>query len=272
MSAGSYDKHNNAFFSEDEPELQPEAIQILTQYSGVNEGSVNKHVKAIREKAWKKHPYPCIGLYKFVDFGIGNTEQYSAVLTRVKNGESLLDVGCCFGHAIRKMVCDGAPAENLSGLEMEQDFIDLGFELFKDRETLQSHLFVGDIFEPKVAGLQNHSFNIIHAGAFIHLFTWTEQEEILRNIVLLLKPQAGSMIFGRQSGADVAGKKELKFARSGEVYRQNPSSFRELVMQVAKSLNMKLEVTVDPLGTVAGLKEDGSNWKLLSFCIVITDV
>lgn len=52
-----------------------------------------------------KFPYPCIGQFRFLSLGIANSPHYDEVLQRLRGGEKLLDVGCCFGQEIRKLVC-----------------------------------------------------------------------------------------------------------------------------------------------------------------------
>lgn len=59
----------------------------------------------------------------------------------------MLDFGCCFGHDIRALVTDGAPAENLCGAEINATFLDLGFELFRDHESLKSSFYTANIFD-----------------------------------------------------------------------------------------------------------------------------
>ena len=38
---------------------------------------------------------------------------------------------------------DGAPAENIYGTDSESEFMDLGYDLFRDRDMLKSILFFG---------------------------------------------------------------------------------------------------------------------------------
>ncbi len=59
----------------------------------------------------------------------------------------LLDVGCCFGQDLRKLVVDGVPSERLVGLEPESKFLDLGFELFADRELFKGQMIAGNLFD-----------------------------------------------------------------------------------------------------------------------------
>ena len=37
---------------------------------------------------------------------------YDEVVSRLKKDSKLLDLGCCFGQDIRKLIHDGVPAEN----------------------------------------------------------------------------------------------------------------------------------------------------------------
>ena len=57
----------------------------------------------------------------------------------------MLDIGNCFGHDIRKLVFDGVPGGNLAGVELRPEFIELGYELFRDRETLGARMVQGDV-------------------------------------------------------------------------------------------------------------------------------
>lgn len=50
-----------------------------------------------RERAWKVFQYPCIGGYNFLDFSIADSVIYDDVVQNVKNGATILDLGCCFG-------------------------------------------------------------------------------------------------------------------------------------------------------------------------------
>lgn len=43
-------------------------------------------------------------MYRFLDLSIATSAAYDEVLQRLKAGEKLLDLGCCFGHEIRDLV------------------------------------------------------------------------------------------------------------------------------------------------------------------------
>jgi hypothetical protein len=44
-------------------------------------------------------------------------------------------------------VVDGVPSERLVGLEPESKFLDLGFELFADRELFKGQMIAGNLFD-----------------------------------------------------------------------------------------------------------------------------
>ncbi|KAK7709431.1 hypothetical protein SLS64_006344 [Diaporthe eres] len=86
-----------------------------------------------RDKAWDVYPYPCIGQFKFLALRLYEQPSYATVVRRLKQGAKYLDIGCCLGQDIRKLVMDGARPENLYGAELHAPFIDLSYELFRDR-------------------------------------------------------------------------------------------------------------------------------------------
>lgn len=170
-------------------------------------------INAQRDRAWKVWPYPCIGQFRFLNLSISRHPLYPILQKRLDSGQTLLDLGCCFGQDIRKLVADGAPAQNLIGCDLHQAFIDLGYDLFRDRDTLSSRFFEGDILAPQFDddddNNNNHTQNpfhsllrktdIIHASLFFHLFTLSSQQLISKRLLTLLRPEPGSLILGRQT-------------------------------------------------------------------------
>jgi ubiquinone/menaquinone biosynthesis C-methylase UbiE len=69
---------------------------------------------------------------------------YPDIIKRLKDGQAFLDIGCCFGQVIRKLVYDGVPSENIYGADFREDFIELGHELFRDKATLRTKFIIGD--------------------------------------------------------------------------------------------------------------------------------
>ena len=89
----------------------------------------------------------------------------------MERGETLLDIGCCFGQDPRQLVADGAPSENIYGLDIEGPLIDIGYDLFMDRGWLKSTFIVGDVYNPSTNWSQLlDKMDIINASAFLHLF------------------------------------------------------------------------------------------------------
>lgn len=62
------------------------------------------------------------------------------------------NLGCCFGQDLCQLVHDGIRSSQLTGLDIEEPLIDLGYELFRDKETLESKFLVADIFEGESHG------------------------------------------------------------------------------------------------------------------------
>jgi 2-polyprenyl-3-methyl-5-hydroxy-6-metoxy-1,4-benzoquinol methylase len=221
-------------------QIPEKARRLLESYSGIPANDVVQHIVTLRNKAWKIFPYPCIGQFRFLEAGVDDCDEYNEVVERLRKGEKLLDMACCFGQTIRQLVADGAPSENIYGCDLQSEFIDLGYELFKDRNSLQTKFLVADIFDPasQLQGFRGE-MNIIYTGSFFHLWGLEKQKKVSRAVVSLLRPNPGSMILGRQMGSVEAF--EMKSA-TGTMFRHNVDSFKKLWKEIGDEIGVNFSV------------------------------
>lgn len=162
-------------------------------------------------------------------------------LGRERPDAVLLDLGCCFGVDARKAAADGFPAKNIIASDINNEFLELGHELFKTTPTsYPGCLLPGDVFDPKflsIAAQPNDvspapaidlsslkSLNPLHgrisainATRLFHLFTEDKQLHLARALAGLLSAQPGSVICGYQVGALEKGM--LSANTSGSVHQ-----------------------------------------------------
>jgi len=118
---------------------------------------------------------------------------------------------------------------------------------------MRGHFILGDIFDenPDSSLMKTRgTWDVINAIMFLHQFDWNQQVEICSGMLKLLKPKAGSMVIGAQTGSTQSGEVTIKapFLKEGnekKVYRHSKDSFRKMWEQVAESEGVKLEVWVE---------------------------
>jgi SAM-dependent methyltransferase len=183
-----------------------------------------------------------VGNFGFLNLSIFQSPVYNEVLERIKNGEQYLDIGCCMGQDIRKLVHDGAPQENIYGSDLKTEFWNIGYDLFLDKPTLKTKFIDADIFDAD-SGLKelDGKLNLVHAASFFHLFDWDGQVNAAKRVIELAKAEPGSMVFGRQGGLPEAGYLSHGFAGIHS-YWHNPESWAKLWKQVGDETGTKWEV------------------------------
>ena len=167
---------------------------------------------------------------------------------------------------MRKLAFDGVPSENLYGLDRDIRFVDIGYDLFQDRDTLKSKFVIADMmadyaqdtttqmsgepladssgFSSSTQETQNTSIipfselngqiSIIGANSFFHLANWCEQLQMAKNTVRLLAPIPGSLILGRQVGSLIPGEyNSINEDSQAKRYAHNVESFCRFWDQVA---------------------------------------
>jgi len=148
-----------------------------------------------------------------------------------------MDVECCFGQELRRLVLDGALGESLVGLELESGFLDLGFDLFADRELCKGRMIVGNIFDESpdgpLASLRG-SINIVHAASFFHLFTLEDQVKLGVNPVHLMRDAPGALVLGRHLGSSTGEERPSRMIPNGKMYFHSPDSFKTLWAKISE--------------------------------------
>ncbi|KAH8658446.1 hypothetical protein BX600DRAFT_552560 [Xylariales sp. PMI_506] len=228
--------------------LQGPWRQLLREYGGIPDQELDEHVQEIRLKAFKVCPYPCIGMFQFLDLSMMTTDVYPEVLERMKRGdEKFLDLGCCLAQEVRQLVLDGAPSANTYASDLWGGFFPVGNELFKDEGRLETTFIAADVFDDsspltKLAG----QINIIYTGALFHLFSLEEQEKVALRVVQLLASRPGSLIIGRQSGSEVAGESSRTGDKGGRGHFQhNPQSWKEFWIRIGDKTGTRWAVEAD---------------------------
>ena len=233
--------------------LNPAARALYEGYSEIPPDEVIPHILRIRASALSIYAYPCIGQFRFLQFSISLLPAYPRILERLKSAPSspsdpvpsLLDIGCCLGQDLRKLVFDGVPGDRLVGIELEQPFIDLGFDLFRDKEKFQGAMIAANILDPSMEALfetMKGRFEVVHAASFFHLADWEKQVAAAVKIVAMMRENPGVMVVGRQIGNVKPGEYP---ARSGRPrYLHDAESWRRMWDEVGEKTNTKWETQV----------------------------
>ena len=132
---------------------------------------------------------------------------------------------------------DGAPVQNIYGLDLHTKFVNLGYKLFRDHETLKATFVIGDLqdvssdlsaFEGKM--------DMISIISFLHLFDWNEQITVAKRLVALSVPKKGSVIIGHNLGSTI-GEEYVRLDGVRKNYRHNVASFERFWKQVGEETN-----------------------------------
>ncbi|KAL6886127.1 hypothetical protein HDV57DRAFT_489776 [Trichoderma longibrachiatum] len=186
--------------------------KLLEEYSKVPPNEIDELLLNTRKKLWEVAKYPCIGRWSFLNLRNLHDPHFSTAFERLKNSagprsasgptDALLDVGCCVGQLLRKLVQDGIEPTRLFGTDLHPEFIAIGTELFNDARSGLT-LVAGDMLDPEDKTLEelDGKVTLVHAANFFHLFNWEEQVKAGTRIVRFLQPgTVDAMVFGRQIG------------------------------------------------------------------------
>ena len=158
------------------------ARKFYREYVGIaDEEELKEHLIEVRALAWKVYKYRCVASFLFVNYNLGESygwEWYDGIIQRVKRGDKFVDLACAFGHSARNLVYDGAPQENVISGDLRQEFWELGYQLFRDREKFHAVFHQGDIFDSNYLQEYNGQIDILHTSSFFHLFEFEDQQKL----------------------------------------------------------------------------------------------
>lgn len=170
-----------------------------------------------------------------------------------------LDLGCAFGQDIRRLVHDGVPSANCWGVDLRLSFVELGYDLFLDKQTLQTKFLEADVFdESESSALKSldGKVDILQASAFFHLFDRDYQKKVAHRIVRLLKPQKGVTVFGQHVGNVEAGRYRHRTDVEAYMFRHNAESWQGFWNEVGEETGTKwkAETELRSMRAVPGLR------------------
>ncbi|KLO18497.1 hypothetical protein SCHPADRAFT_120106 [Schizopora paradoxa] len=209
---------------------------------GAGDEELKARFEDVRRLAFSHYPYPCIRRYHFINLMMMQNPIYPVVLEEGRKGDAwFLDIGCCMGTDVRKLVLDGYPAANVAGCDLRSTFMDMGKnELFGDAGSCEITFFIADIFDlspTPVTSIAEKADSLsrgnslrdalrnsnpvdgdglsftqlrgrlthVYVGAVFHLFDEPTQYSVALRVAALVKNAPGSVIFGRHQGKEEAG-------------------------------------------------------------------
>ncbi|KAJ4245214.1 hypothetical protein NW762_014084 [Fusarium torreyae] len=256
---------NAQTYREQLPDDFVEFRKLLEGYSRIPPDAVENHLHAIRDKAWAVASFPCVGMWSFTNLNYMQDPQFKTVISRLRDGSSdeiFLDVACGLGQVLRKLSADGVDPKKLYGTDILPEYLELGFDLFKDRDRFEQNNFITAdlIHNDKALAQLEGKITVVHASNFFHLFGWEEQILIGENIVKLFERRhQGVLLFGWQIGRLDAG--TMTSYKTGNTrYLHNLSSLQTLWDDIGAKTETKWKVDAELLGKlpfqIPGFPED----------------
>jgi SAM-dependent methyltransferase len=204
----------------------------------------------------------------FVSFNLDKRPSYRSVLDDLKTnrGAKHLDIGCCVGQDIRKLVVDGVRSSQITAIELEPQFVELGYQLFLDKDRLQTRFFTANILtDDEVVKELEGQMSSVHMNLVLHLFTRDEQKKVLGNVLRILAP--GGILLG----STVANEDGIEQSLLGKMtMRHNLRTWSALIQELQTEMGLTLttwEEMIDfPLELKRPWREDAK--RIMAFEVV----
>ncbi|KAF4633751.1 hypothetical protein G7Y89_g4373 [Cudoniella acicularis] len=237
--------------------ISPASRKLLEEYSHIPAVDVDSHIYKMRDILWSQAPYPCIGEFKFLTLNLPKHPLYTQVLTLLRETPhtKLLDLGCAVAQELRSLTHAGIPSSNLYGSDLNSSYLTTSYALFNDAETFKGTLFPADIFSPELFTKEfkgwEGMFRVIHAGLFLHLFSWEQQIEVCSRIIKMLSPEKGSIFLGEMVGCQ--GSNGHARGRGAKFWKVGTQEMKNFLHDEVTFPKMWEEVA-EKMGTVGGWK------------------
>ncbi|KAI0932443.1 hypothetical protein AcV5_004332 [Taiwanofungus camphoratus] len=205
---------------------EDEAAFFKSQTGIKDDEELKRHILKAQANAYEVYPYPCIRIFSFTELRISLLPAYGQLLKlgKERKGAIFLDIGCCFGNDVRKVIADGFPMEGVMASDLRAGFWQCGHQMFNTTpETFPVPFLPGDAFDteflkpvppfysspenpvPTLSSLTTLNplhghISAIHGSMFFHLFDEARQLQLAKSLAGLLSPEPGSMILGAHIG------------------------------------------------------------------------
>lgn len=215
----------------EEPPINESIERFFKEYCSIDSSALRDHFIKIRENAWKRSNYPCLGRWTFLHFSIQRIPIYSEIIDKcVNEGSTVIDFGCCLGQDVRQLIFDGVPIKQIRGYELDPFFIEQGYSLFCDEDQMKTN----DVFHSKNIFDEQFLNNVqpadyVHVASFIHLFDLQTQKDVCHRLTRLSK----RAIFGRQVGSTIPHERQRHSnLTNGKMMCHSPQSFSQMWNEV----------------------------------------
>lgn len=170
---------------------------------------------------------------------------YSEIVSRLKAGEALADIGAFIGQDLRRLVWDGAPSNKLYAVDIVSHW-DVGYFFFQDKDRFSAQYIDGDILRPsgELADL-NGKLDMVNINCVIHQWDIPAQKEACAKLVALTKNQRGSLIMGAQAGTSGGRKVGPDELVKSPFFMHSPDTWKKLWAEVSEETGTRWECTAE---------------------------
>ena len=142
-------------------------------------------------------------------------------------------------------------------MDKEARFINLGYDLFRDRVTLKARFYTGDVFVENFLGDFHGKIDIIFFGSFLHLFRFDQQIAIVTLVEKLLCKEKVSLVFRRHIATEEKGDINKKNALGCDLYHHSLETIQKLL---DSALEDKFIVSSKLMAYISESWDNGANW------------
>ncbi|GJQ12759.1 hypothetical protein GpartN1_g4550.t1 [Galdieria partita] len=191
--------------------------EVLPLFGGLSLEQVYEKGREIQQKALEKEfNYRCVEGFYFLRIGLRKNPLFEHIkLQKALQDCCILEVGCAFGIDGRDLVfSQGVKPENYLGIDISSTFIDLGFELFEDKNTMKNCFAVKSVGDEDFSAFVKSKLkrvDIVVATLVLHVIP-KECKEFVDQVYQLLEPYQG-MFIGETMGIDLPDEEPFYFER-----------------------------------------------------------
>ena len=169
---------------------------------------------------------------------------------------------------LRRLAADGAPTDNMYATDIVSDFWEIGYDLFRDRDTMKARFLKADVLEAESAldSLEG-KIDVVYAGSVLHLFGWKKQVQACKRIVRLSK--VGTLVLGCQMGRNVGQEVASQWGGGSTTYYHDAETFKTMWQQIGEETGTNWEIETE-LGALEklGLEKEDLEWMSPGSCLL----